>query len=264
MWPNGPKDVNTDSDNAWKNSLGSKSYMMGVSPWFFTDLPGYNKAWVWRGDNAWWKRWTQVNQLLPAQVEIVTWNDFGESHYIGPIYNNGIPSGSNTNAHAYVDGYPHQAWLETLPYQIASYKHAYNGANAAPTVSADKIVYWFRTSPADAGSTDATGNNCKSNVNIYGYQQCYPIDQILEDQVFAIVLSANGGSASIQIGNNGPQTFNVNKGINFISKPFSGQTGPVTVKHNSASATGQAITSQPNNGKANFNAWVGCAGACLH
>jgi hypothetical protein len=26
-------------------------YMMPVSPWFFTNLPGYKKNWIWRGDH---------------------------------------------------------------------------------------------------------------------------------------------------------------------------------------------------------------------
>lgn len=35
-------------------------------------------------------------------VEIVTWNDYGESHYIGPI------KGAQPNSQAWVDGYDHQ------------------------------------------------------------------------------------------------------------------------------------------------------------
>lgn len=50
MWPDGPNDMTTQPDYAWKNVADSngKAYMMGVSPWFYTDLPQYNKAWVWR------------------------------------------------------------------------------------------------------------------------------------------------------------------------------------------------------------------------
>jgi len=266
MWPNGPNNISTSSDQAWVNSLqpNGKSYMMGVSPWFYTDLPGYSKAWVWRGDDIWYRRWEQVLQILPEFVEIVTWNDFGESHYIGPIVEAGIPSASNADARPYVNGYPHQAWLETLSYQIAAYKHAYNSANAAPSVSSgnEKIVYWYRTSPASAGSTDVTGNDCKSSINTGGYQTCYSPSQILEDGVFAIVLASQARTATIQIGSNGPQSFHVNAGINFISKPFGGQTGTVSVTLGSISGSGVAITSQPSSGKANFNAWVGCAGSC--
>lgn len=32
--------------------------MMPISPWFFTNLPGYDKNWLWRrGDMLWYDRW---------------------------------------------------------------------------------------------------------------------------------------------------------------------------------------------------------------
>ena len=38
-------------------------------------------------------------------VEIITWNDYGESHYIGPI------EGAQPNSQAWVDGMDHTGWL---------------------------------------------------------------------------------------------------------------------------------------------------------
>jgi hypothetical protein len=35
--------------------------MMPVSPWFFTNLPGYDKNWLWRGDSGWYDRWVQAS-----------------------------------------------------------------------------------------------------------------------------------------------------------------------------------------------------------
>jgi hypothetical protein len=32
----GNYDINTDSDNAYVSKLGGRTYMAGVSPWFFT------------------------------------------------------------------------------------------------------------------------------------------------------------------------------------------------------------------------------------
>jgi hypothetical protein len=29
---------------------GGKPYMMPVSPWFYTNLPGFDKNWLWRGE----------------------------------------------------------------------------------------------------------------------------------------------------------------------------------------------------------------------
>lgn len=255
MWPDGPVDKNTDNDLAWQSfaNSGGKSYMMGISPWFYTDLPQFGKAWVWRGDNMWYDRWQQALDVKPRFIEIVTWNDYGESHYISPTDEASIVDG----AQRYVDDMPHEGWLQTLPYQIAAYK------NASPTVASgsEKIVYWYRKSPAAAGSTDATGNNCPSSVNAGGYQTCYSPSQILEDEVFAVVLASQSGTATINIGDSS-SSYNVNAGINSISKPFNGATGTVSVSMGSISGSGVEITSSPSDGVANFNAWVGCAGSC--
>ncbi|KAF2161911.1 glycoside hydrolase family 71 protein [Zasmidium cellare ATCC 36951] len=260
MWPAGAHDVSTTSDVAWDEDFltpAGKTYMMGVSPWFYTDLP--YKAWVWRGDSAWSLRWNQTLQIVPEFVEIATWNDYGESHYIGPIVSAGIPSG----AERYVENYPHTGWLETLPYQIAAYKHAYSAANPTPSVAAgeEKIVYWYRTSPASAGSTNATGNYCPSPYNAGAYQSCVPITDILEDEVFAIVLASQAGTASITIGGS-TSTFSVSSGNNFVRKAFQGNTGVVSVGMGSVSGSGVEITAAPASGIANYNAWVGCAGSC--
>ena len=203
----------------------------------------------------------QVLDVLPPFVEIVTWNDYGESHYVGPIYEAGIPPGADV----YVDNRPHTAWLETLPYQIAAYKNAYDSSNPASEVAAgdDKIVAWYRTSPASAGTTEATGNYCKSAINIYGYQTCYPVDQIEQDGIFAIILASASGSASISIGDGDATSFDdIQAGINFISAPFGGLAGAVTVTFGDIILNGEDITAEPADGVANFNAWTGCAGAC--
>jgi hypothetical protein len=62
--------------------------MMPISPWFYTDLPGFDKNWLWRGDDLWFDRWEQAMSLStpPEWIEILTWNDYGESHHIGPLH----------------------------------------------------------------------------------------------------------------------------------------------------------------------------------
>jgi hypothetical protein len=70
MWPDGPHDMTAAPDEQWQVALKpkGKSYMMGISPWFYTDLPAYGKAWVWRGDGLWWERWQQVGLALPSRL----------------------------------------------------------------------------------------------------------------------------------------------------------------------------------------------------
>jgi len=68
MWPEGPNDKDIGSDAAWQEALGSKDYMMGVSPWFFRSAEG-GKNWVWKGDDLWTYRWAQTKKLAPRFVQ---------------------------------------------------------------------------------------------------------------------------------------------------------------------------------------------------
>lgn len=69
-WPSGANDKDTSSDLAWKNAMAGKTYMMPVSPWFYTKLPQWNKNWIQRGDDLWSTRWNQVLQVQPDFVEV--------------------------------------------------------------------------------------------------------------------------------------------------------------------------------------------------
>ena len=101
-------------------------YMMPVSPWFFTNLVGYKKNWLWRGDSLWHDRWNQVLSIRPEWVEIITWNDWGESHYIGPLHDNEYAALGDDRGKApfnYVENMPHDGWRQFLPYIIDTYKN---------------------------------------------------------------------------------------------------------------------------------------------
>lgn len=56
---------------------------LAVSPAQFKELGG-TSDWVELSDTLWKYRWEQaINTVKPDIVEIVTWNDYPESHYIG-------------------------------------------------------------------------------------------------------------------------------------------------------------------------------------
>jgi hypothetical protein len=76
LWPNGARNMDTSNDKAYIQALGSKPYMMGASPHFYTNVPGFGKNWLWRGDDLWFDRWSQIQALQPEFVQIVTWNDW--------------------------------------------------------------------------------------------------------------------------------------------------------------------------------------------
>ncbi|TFK50918.1 glycoside hydrolase family 71 protein [Heliocybe sulcata] len=137
-----------DTDSHHIPHLHGKTFMAAVSPWFFTHYgaDSWNKNWLYRGDD--WlivRRW---EQLIAARdtvdiVQILSWNDYGESHYIGPI------KGAQPNSHAWVDGYPHDPWLRLNAYFARAFK-----AGRYPPLAKDTIYVWGRPHPKDARAPD--------------------------------------------------------------------------------------------------------------
>lgn len=252
-WPDGPNDISTSSDKAWMSAAGSKPYMMPASPWFYTNLPAYSKNWLWRGDDMWYQRWQQIIDVQPQFVEILTWNDYGESHYIGPIYDAGIPTGAST----YVDGFSHEAWRTHLPNYIKAYKAG--SSSTLSSAGSDTIAYWYRINPADSGSADGTTGNDPA------YQTTYSPGDVSMDKVFVTVDLSAAADVSIQIGSgNSATTTSCNSsGINHVSVPFDGQTGDVKISIIRSGSTvtsvtgGTAITTDCTDGNVNWNAFVG-------
>ncbi|KAL9108413.1 MAG: hypothetical protein Q9187_008299 [Circinaria calcarea] len=252
-WPIYPSSKDTTNDQLTRSMLGNKPYMMPVSPWFYANC--YDKNWLWSGDNLWHERWQQVIEFQPELVEIITWNDYGESHYVGPLRD---PSGIPQGAEAYVKDMPHDAWRELLPYYIDTYK---NGNTTMPEIPKVKVVYAHRPNPSFPDKSGGTiGNN-----PAFG-QQAFPPEKVSQDLISLNVLVDSPASVSVQIGNNAPtQLSATNRGINHFSVPFNGQTGAVTYTVTSNGQTmlkhvGAAITNQLLDTKGvNWNAIVGSA-----
>jgi len=65
--------------------------------------------------------------------------DYGESHYVGPI------KGAQPNSQAWVDGFPHEAWLKLNSYFSFAFKNGHY-----PKVQRDEIFVWGRPHPKAA------------------------------------------------------------------------------------------------------------------
>jgi hypothetical protein len=185
--------MTTYVDASYNQTLtaAGKPYMMPVSPWFYTNMPGYSKNWLWRGDDLWYQRWMQVWYLQPEFVEIISWNDFGESHYIGPLDDRQYsPFKTGEAPFNYANNMPHDGWREMLPYAIDTYK------NGIAEFEAEKMIVWYRNSLAndcDAGNT--TGNTAQQ------LQIEFPPNQVMQDRVFVTALLREYGQISV-IGQN--------------------------------------------------------------
>ncbi|KAL8276344.1 hypothetical protein RQP46_011269 [Phenoliferia psychrophenolica] len=121
------------------------------SPWFNVHLTsGNNRSLmcsIYKSDA--WLIVTRMEQILgmanvPQMVELLTWNDFGESHYLGPIRANaGLPSGT-VNSASYVTDFPHESMLGLIRVLIAYYK---TGTFPIKAVVSTEIYWWYRPHP---------------------------------------------------------------------------------------------------------------------
>jgi glucan endo-1,3-alpha-glucosidase len=86
----------------------------------------------------------QVLALAPDFLEILTWNDAGEGHYVGNVWPESI-AGSDIGA--YSNGYDHSGWQSVLPSLIAAYKAGARDVSAlVPTGNAAaQGAFWYRT-----------------------------------------------------------------------------------------------------------------------
>jgi glucan endo-1,3-alpha-glucosidase len=153
-----------DLDNYYIAGNGGKLFMAAASPWFYSHYS--YKNWFYGGDDWLYPaRWEQLvaNRNKIDLVEVISWNDYGESHYIGvrtfsflslrevdctdelldfqPI------EGAQPNSEAWVNGFDHLAWLDMTKYYADAYR-----TGTWPTITQDKLYLWARPHPASASA----------------------------------------------------------------------------------------------------------------
>ncbi|KZV91681.1 glycoside hydrolase family 71 protein [Exidia glandulosa HHB12029] len=210
-WPsanNQPIDANytTDGDLWWIQNLNGKPYMAPVSPWFFTHYSptSFNKNWLFLSDYLWGQRWDQILQLKPQFLEIITWNDFGESHYIGPLHPDkpSVYAGGDDGAVQWVTGMPHDGFRDVA----AAYISAFKASAPTPNISKDELVYYYRPNPKDAPCSDPLQKPDGAD--------------LVADAVFAIALLTAPGTVVITSGANAPVRIDVPAGATTVSAPM--------------------------------------------
>lgn len=240
-WP-GPNqmELTTDADTQYQTVLNGKLYMMGVSPYFYTNLPQFNKNWYSTSDSLWFTRWEQAIELLPDHVQIITWNDFGESSYIiDPV-----PAQVVSGAEVYVDGFDHAAFRAVLPYFIAAYK----AGDSNTALASEVATAWYRTTPSTI---------CSDGGTVWGQGGSASAAGGTNDVISVIALSNSAGDITVSIGGSS-HTVSPSDSFGkayFYEVPFGGETGDVTVTVNGRTTTGPAILDAcPASGHVNFNA----------
>ncbi|KAI0646055.1 glycoside hydrolase family 71 protein [Trametes meyenii] len=238
-WPMGNYNVTFAPDTSYISNLENKTYMAAVSPWFFTHYgkDTFNKNFIYRGDD--WllsQRWEMLvaNRTSVPLTQVLTWNDFGESHYLGPV------RGMQPMSQQWVDGMDHQAWLDLMQYYITAYK-----TGLYPDIRKDRVFLWSRLHPANATAPDDVGMPDNA--------------QWTQDYLWAVTLLTDSANVTLSCGDSSQKTL-VPAGLSRLKLQLSDScTANATVTRNSTVAlsfapNGLNFTTEPVS--YNFNAFV--------
>ncbi|ORY25953.1 glycosyl hydrolase family 71-domain-containing protein [Naematelia encephala] len=240
-----PANMTDDRDKLYLSLTGdaSKTYMAPVSFAFFTHFGkevSYSKNFMFYSDWLWVTRWEQILSLGDQLkfIEIVTWNDYGESHYIGPYNTPHTDDGSSK----WAEGFDHTPVLDFAQPYIAAFK----AGASEPIIDQEVALYYHRPhlKSAECDSTD----NCGSKPTGWDY---------VEDAVFVATMTKSGGSVTITSGSNAPVQQTVKAGVDMVSVPMvPGQVSVqfTTTSGGSGSATSNiTVSTECWNGIYNFN-----------
>ncbi|KAK0491404.1 glycosyl hydrolase family 71-domain-containing protein [Armillaria novae-zelandiae] len=238
-WPQGDYDKSTSDDQYYMSQLGSR-YATTISMWIFTHFSWANKNFYLRGDD--WliaNRWEQLISMRDQLtfVEMVTWNDYGESDYFGPF------KGAQPDGTYWAENFPHTIFYDLSQYYITAFK-----TGSYPAITQDVIYYWARPHPYAANAySDSLGKPT-------GWDWA-------TDSLWALVFATSSASVTLQIGGSS-QTFSVGAGATKLSIPL--DYGQITVQmvRNSQtviSQTDTGFTYIANPSQYNYNAYGNAA-----
>ncbi|KAI5865695.1 glycoside hydrolase family 71 protein [Durotheca rogersii] len=188
-WPDTsdvPVNVSSARDEAVKSAADAagKTYMMGLSPLQYKHCCG--DSWYRTGETNLPERMQQILSVGPEFAEVITWNDAGESHYIGPCW----PEGLTEEILQYGDSgaNPHDGWQAL----IGSFADAYRAGAAdvgamrprggAPLAGA----MWYRAATRACGGEQPRGAGAAVDAVNY-----------------AVVLPAGAGALTVRVSSGG-------------------------------------------------------------
>ena len=212
---------------AAKQQSTGKVWIASIAPWFFKRF-GTDTNWSHAQDeNIFLNRWLHLLDLQPDYIEIVTWNDYGESTYIGPL--------DTVDQFCYWADLDHSAFLKITTKFIKHYKAGQDSSSLTIDPSEEDVFFFYRLQPAlTLGTTDTLP--LPSNASM------------LKDDVFVVTMLASPAQISMQSGNSPPNTWTAPAGVSRVW-PIPWQLGnqTLTASRNGkvfVNKTGPAVVSQ--------------------
>ncbi|WPG99195.1 Hypothetical protein R9X50_00200600 [Acrodontium crateriforme] len=154
-------------------------------------------AWLAYSDTLFADRFSSLaggkDCINPDIIELLTWNDFTESHYLRDL-----PSQYDENAKDFVElgdmghyiwGQDHAAWRIIARYYLTMWK-----TGSPPAITTDQVVFWYHIHPKDAVCSGGSSTGIRNYL--------FP-----EDAVLAWALVKSPATISISVGSNNYQNF---------------------------------------------------------
>ncbi|GEM09686.1 glucan endo-1,3-alpha-glucosidase, glycoside hydrolase family 71 protein [Rhodotorula toruloides] len=239
--------MTTASDQAYiaAASKANLAYLAPVAAFFFVHVAASNNYVLNSNDFLLPKHYADLIALSPgpAYVELLSWNDFGESHYLGPIRSSaGVPSGATAYADAKHDHLP-MLWLST-------YYNVWFKSGSPPPISTECVVWWYRPHPAKA----STSGDPLSAPQYAG---------TLDDKLFAAVFIPQGSKAKKLVFTAGGQAHtaqDVEEGVNLVSVAFQAGKTSLSLVDGSGkqvlAGSGADIVATPRTFDFNFRSYI--------
>jgi hypothetical protein len=194
----------------------------------------------------------QKEYTPPEFAQIVSWNDYGESHYVGPLISKATYALDKDIGNApfnYVNGVGHDGFRKFLPFIIQLAK------TGSATVGTQGVRMWYRNSALSACGFSGTVGNTATQ-----FQLEYSPAVMLQDKIFYSALLGASATVTVTVGGvslgatwtDVPPT---GVGIYHGSASFAGRTGQVVV---TVSGIASAVGDVPIGGcsQQNFNPYT--------
>ncbi|WAR57421.1 hypothetical protein PtB15_8B468 [Puccinia triticina] len=248
--------VSSSQDHRYRDNLAAvgKQYASPLSAMFYKHLSDSNYGNYLYPTDSWFlvEKFIHLLSLKPDFIEILSWNDYGESHYLrDPRPAANLPVDS-TSSEKYVNHMPHEPLLDLISYFNVWYK-----SGCRPLIQRSRAYVWYRPHPRSAHSkTDSLPSPAGANAT--------------EDRMYIVLLVSSGKKLQyikIETGDRSHfadleeyETCNSKDVILLISIPFQvGRNQKVKVYNQEKTLlgclNGCEITSEPE--VYNFNYWSG-------
>ena len=182
-------DSSTTDDAVWKQAISNsqnKIRIAGLSPFLFKHYATQN--WYRRGEQNLEYRMPELLKDQPDMIEIMTWNDAPESHYIGNVWEE--PNTGNTEAKEWYMGFDHRGYQQVLKAFIKAWHNCETTTdNMVPTNGKSvQGAFWHHVLTVNGDcSADPRGK---------------PNPLPAEDSVSGVVLVAKGNTGLVAVVNN--------------------------------------------------------------